>query len=122
MRLAQYLRRLRQSLGGGSRRSSRPEKVWRPELECLENRLVPAGFGDPYPLVLDMATQPAGNDGVADRIEARRSGGNIELLVNEKIVRSASLFGLSSVIIRGSNDPDAVRLAGDLRVPVTVDG
>jgi hypothetical protein len=86
---------------------------------------IDATAGGSYQLVLDMAGQPAGNDGVADTIEAHRSGGSRELLeltVNGQVFHADALGRIASLTIRGSNDRDVISVDGDLGVSVSVEG
>lgn len=75
-----------------------------------------------HALILDMNFQHAGNNGVADTIEALRFGAYLLLRVNGQIVHSDLLTDITSLTIRGSNDRDIITVAGDLDETVVVQG
>ena len=63
---------------------------------------------DPYSLVVDMSNQVPGNDGDHDFITTRRSGRNLEILVNGEVYHSDTAANIRSVTIRGSNDDETI--------------
>ncbi len=74
-------------------------------------------------LVVDMNSQYHGNDGLADTIELRRVGfETIELWINGQFCHSGSNFSMNGITIRGSADPEVIRVAANLGVDTTIDG
>jgi Ca2+-binding RTX toxin-like protein len=65
---------------------------------------------DAYDLVIDMANQIPGNDGINDTITSRRNGDNLEILVNGEVFHSGAAASILSVTIRGSNDNETILL------------
>ena len=63
-----------------------------------------------YDLVIDMSNQVPGNDGASDTIATRRSGANLEILVNGEVFYSDTSTNIQSVTIRGSDDNDTIFL------------
>lgn len=61
----------------------------------------------PQQIVLNMANQPGGNDGVSDRIELRKDGSNFQLLVNGRVAANTNAFAiLAGMQLNGSSDND----------------
>jgi secreted trypsin-like serine protease len=63
---------------------------------------------DPYNLVVDMSNQVPGNDGDHDVIVTRRSGRNLQILVNGEVYHSDTAANIRSVTIRGSHDDETI--------------
>lgn len=72
------------------------------------------------PLVLDMAFQPGGGDGVADNILIQRNGLNVEVWVNGTLLHSESLNTVTALSVVGSADSETITIAGDIGRPVSV--
>jgi Ca2+-binding RTX toxin-like protein len=75
----------------------------------------------PYHLVLDMASQPGGNDGDIDIIQLQRLGGDIQITVNGVVDPARYRFAdLLSLTVRGSSDTDVlvVNFDGGNLIPV----
>ncbi len=74
-------------------------------------------------LVVDMNNQYHGNDGLADTVELRRVGfETIELWINGQFAHSGSSWRMNGITIRGSADPDVIRVPANLGVDTTIDG
>jgi hypothetical protein len=64
----------------------------------------------PGPLVLDMTKQPTGNDGKKDFIVLSRSGTNLQIVINNKLVQFVPAAQITSLTVIGSNDSEDITL------------
>lgn len=87
--------------------------------------------GGKYHLVLDMAQQVLGNDNITESITitARRSGGNLQLIVTGPSGQYSGTYfsgpaaNIASLTIRGSDDHETIKIKGDLGVgPIRIMG
>src|SRR5262245_23698806 len=126
--MRQFLKKWFHTTAPARRTAARRPLRARPELEGLEDRQLLSTV-----LRLNMNSEPAGNDGVADTILVRRfqnSGGPgggpigafVDVLVNNVLVRRDTFSNVSSVSMIGSGDNDNVTVDGSLGMPVEVDG
>ncbi len=87
---------------------------------------IDAQLAGPDDLVIDMSTQPGGNDGQTDSLIARLNGDMLEILIgapgSEVLVHTQAAASVNSLEIRDSNDDDIIHIEDDLGFDVLVDG
>jgi hypothetical protein len=78
---------------------------------------------DPFPLVLNMANQPWGDDGTADTIEISSVFGSLQIRIGGVLYYTESLNLIESVTVQGSGDDETIMVSafGD-GIPVQVVG
>src|SRR5262245_21915463 len=79
----------------------------------------------PYDLVLNMNTQIWGNNGIADTIQVKRSGANIQIWIGGILRYQDSAANIESVKVIGSNDNETItvdKLGAGIPVEVEAGG